>query len=196
MKTCPLFLLSFLIHVFSTGTFAHKNHDSMKSGIALPGASIYQLDSSWKDQTDHTIKLSDLRGKPQLLVMLFTKCDTSCPLIIEDLKGIVTELGASSANQFHVAIFSLDSFRETPESLKAFASKRKLPETWGLYTSTEGAVAELAASLGIRYKRLQNGDFIHSNVIYFLNTEGEVLAQKEGLKTPQSDFIKKIRKLL
>ncbi len=197
MKISRRLLLPILIHIFVFQAFSHENHESMKTDAVLPGSSIFQLDSRWKDQTAKTIKLSELRGKPQLLVMLFTKCETSCPLIIEDLKGIATELSLFGTGQINVSIFSLDSRRETPESLKAFAIKRKVPENWRLFTSSKDeSVAELAAALGIRYKRLKNGDIIHSNVIYFLNAKGEVLAQKEGLKAPHTDFIKQIRNLL
>jgi len=55
-------------------------------------------------------------------------------------------------------------------------------------------VAELAASPGVRYKRLKNGDFIHSNVIFLLNSKGEIVAQKEGFNTPRAAFIKEIEK--
>lgn len=169
-----------------------KHHDDMKSSATLPGVSIYHLSSQWINQNSKSIKLTDLQGKPQLIVMLFTRCETSCPLIVEDLKGIASQL-----EQVQVSIFSLDSTRETSESLKAFSVRRKLPESWNLLTSpTDGAVAELAAALGLRYKRLQNGDFIHSNVIYFLNSKGEVLAKKEGLKTPNKEFLKQIRQTL
>src|SRR5690606_31761410 len=101
------------------------------------------------------------------------------------------DVKAKSKNKMNVSIFSLDSFRETPQSLAEFSSKRQLPSHWGLYTSDSDAVAELAASLGVRYKRLPDGDYIHSNVIYLLNSEGEIIAQKEGIKSAREDFVKR-----
>jgi len=189
-----LFLLTMILgHV----TFAHDKHtDSLKAGTPLGGTSILQLDSSWKNQKGESVKLTDLRGKNRFVVMLYTRCDTACPLIVEDLKGIATEIDSKNADKVEVSIFSLDSLRESPASLLAFSKKRKLPSQWGLLTSDSDAVAELAAALGVRYKRLQNGDFIHSNVIYFLNKNGEVVAQKEGLKTPRTEFLKQVRKNL
>lgn len=128
--------------------------------------------------------------------MIFTRCETACPLLIEDLKAIATDLDSKTKKPVEVSIFSLDSYRETPKSLLDFASRRKIPAHWRLFTSNAGSVAELAAALGVQYKRLQSGDFMHSNVIFFLNEKGEIVAQKEGLKTPRDEFIKKIRSKL
>ncbi len=128
--------------------------------------------------------------------MLFTKCDTACPLIVEDLRETAAQLEKQNPIKIQVSIFSFDSARETPDTLKAFVAKRKLPEQWQLFTSTEPSVAELAAALGIRYKRLASGDYIHSNVIFFLNSKGEIVTQKEGLKTPRANFLKKINESL
>ncbi len=190
-------LIFSLILIFSNVSFAHDEHGpELKAKAPLPGASIFQLESEWKNQKGETAKLASLRGSPRIVVMLFTRCDTACPLIVEDLKEIVKDIDAKQVAKIDVSIFSLDSFRETPESLSAFSVKRKLPSHWGLYVSSADAVAELAASLGVRYKRLPSGDFIHSNIIYFLNSNGEIVAQKEGIKSARGEFIKKIRKSL
>lgn len=193
-------MIRFILLMFLIGStaFAHEHHaDELKPDKVPSGSSIFQLESNWTDQKGKVVSLSDLNGKSRLLVMLFTRCETACPLIVEDLKEVAKDLeSASEAHKFEVSIFSLDSFRETPDSLLAFAAKRKLPADWQLYTSNSNAVSELAAALGVRYKRLKNGDFLHSNVIYFLNSKGEVIAQKEGIKTPRGEFIKKVKKRL
>lgn len=192
MKLIFLFIL-----IFSQLSVAHEEHGpDLKAEAPLSGASILQLESEWQNQKGERTKLASLRGSPRLVVMLFTRCDTACPLIVEDLKEIAKDVDAKRAAKIDVSIFSLDSFRETADSLLAFSLKRKLPSHWGLFTSNADAVAELAASLGVRYKRLPSGDFIHSNIIYFLNSNGEVVAQKEGIKSPRVEFVKKIRKHL
>ena len=188
-------LLVFILFV-SGFAMAHEehHHEALEANPTLSGASVLQLTSPWKNQDDKAVKLSELRGQPRLVVMLFTQCKTACPLIIEDLKTIYQALETLHPKKFSVSIFSLDSFRETPQSLKEFAQKQKLPKNWSLYTSDADAVSELAAALGLRYKRLPNGDYIHSNMIYFLNAAGEVKATKEGIKTPAAKFIKQIAK--
>lgn len=187
-------------HDAHKGHGAHEGHsehaNGLKSVTPPSGTSIFQLESSWKNQNGQDVKISEMSRKNRLVVMLFTRCETACPLIIEDLKKIYTEVNSKKSDQVGVSLFSFDSDRETPASLLEFSAKRKLPSQWELYRSNADAVAELAASLGIRYKRLANGDFIHSNVIYFLNKKGEVVAKKEGLKTPSKEFLAEIKKSL
>lgn len=190
-------LIFSLAFIFSQATFAHSGHEhDLKAQAPLPGASILQLDSAWTNQNGKSVKLASLRGSPRLLVMLYTRCETACPLIVEDLKEIAHDMDAKKSGKIDVSIFSLDSFRETAESLAQFSAKRKLPSHWGLFTSNADAVAELAAALGVRYRRLANGEFVHSNVIFFLNGDGEVVARKEGIKSPRGEFLKKIAKEL
>ena len=175
--------------------FAHDGmHQEVKSTATLPGASIFHLESSWKNQNGEDVKISALQGKPRLLVMLYTKCETACPIIVEDLRQIDVGLHSQKILNVEVSIFSIDSAHETPKTLMAFSAKRKLPNTWQLFTSDSKTVVELAASLGFRYKKLSSGEYIHSNVIYFINKNGEVAARKEGLKTSSAEFIKEIIK--
>lgn len=198
------FILSLAIFQFAglRGAEAHDVHkhhlqnEEMGSDTSVKGGSIFHLGSVWKNQKGESLSLSSLSGRPRLLVILYTKCETACPLIVEDLKNVATDLNSKISTKIDVSIFSLDAIRETPQSLQAFAEKRKLPPHWSLFTSEASAVAELTAALGFRYKRLANGEYIHSNVIYFLNAGGEVIAQKEGLKSPRKDFLDQIVKVL
>lgn len=190
-----------LISIFSQASSLHGEHShhgaEMKASSPVSGSSIAQLGSKWKNQKGESFKMLDLRGKPRLVVMIFTRCETACPLIVEDLKEIAQEIEVKHSAKLDVSLFSLDSFRETPESLAAFSAKRKLPPHWQLLTTSDaGAVAELAATLGVKYKRLPDGNFIHSNTIYFLNREGEVVTQKDGIKSAREEFMKRIRKNL
>jgi protein SCO1/2 len=185
-----------LSFIFSWGVWAHEGHHELKASPALSGSSVLQLDSSWKTQNGDTIKLSALAGTPRLVVMLYTSCETACPLIVEDLKGITEALTPAQRKKVAVTLFSIDPARDTPAALAAFAKKRHLPKDWELLTSDAHTVSELAAALGFRYKRLADGEYIHSNVIFLLNQQGVAIARKEGLKTPAKDFIKQIQKAL
>src|SRR5690606_11460516 len=127
------------------------------------------------------LQLKDLAGSPRLLVMLYTRCTTTCPLVLEDIKGLLGELPGDRAQNLKVSIFSFDSERETPASLKDFFIKKELDARWNLLTGDSAAVADLAAALGVRYKKVGD-EYIHSNIIFLVNERGVVLAKKEGLK--------------
>lgn len=185
-----------LLLMFFNFAGAHEQQDDLKSIAPTTGLSLFQLESKWKNQKGDSVKLSELPSKPSLFILLYTGCKTACPLIVEDLKALIKNLNSSLPVKIETSLFSLDSYRETPQSLSAFAKARRLPSQWNLYTSDAKAVSELAAALGFRYKRLPSGEFIHSNVIYYLNSFGEVTAKKEGLKTSHKEFIQQIKNSL
>ncbi len=93
-------------------------------------------------------------------------------------------------------LISFDSERDTPAALKVYRAKRELSnQNWTLLRGEPDDVRELAALLGVIYKRDANGDFAHSNVITLLNAEGEIVFQQPGLNLPADEIISKLKTL-
>ncbi|UOF01535.1 SCO family protein [Bdellovibrio reynosensis] len=171
----------------------HQDHDEMESAKAQTGMSLYQFDSKWIDKNGKEFELKSLKGEPRIVSMLYTRCLTACPLLVNEVSEVIKKLPEAKKN-ISVTLFSFDSEKETPETMKDFLKKRNLPENWQVFKSDSSTVAELAAALGVRYKKLKSGEYIHSNAIYLLNEKGEVIAQKEGLNTSNAEFVKAITK--
>ncbi|MFO1488486.1 MAG: hypothetical protein U1F65_08410 [Verrucomicrobiota bacterium] len=57
-------------------------------------------------------------------------------------------------------------------------------------------VRELAALLGVNFRKDANGQFAHSNLITVLNAEGEIIFQQPGLNRPADDIIVKLKAAL
>lgn len=54
---------------------------------------------------------------------------------------------------------------------------------WTLLNGDESSILELAALLGVKYKKTSTLDYAHSNIITILNEEGKVAYQQVGLGT-------------
>ena len=161
-----------------------------ETGIAgeFSDASIFQLQSVWKSQEGKTIRLAHFRGRPILLAMMFTSCEYACPRILADLKFIEEQIPAVSRDAVRFLLVSFDTERDRPAVLKAYAKKNDLDlRRWTLLHGSQSDVRELAAVLGVRYKRSKSAGFSHSNLVTFLDREGRVLHRQEGLgASPQS----------
>ncbi len=152
-----------------------------------PRSSLYDLDSQWTDQDGQSVNLADLRGRPQVVAMFFSSCTYACPLITADMKKVAAE----SPENVGFVMASFDTERDTPEKLKDFAARNNIAShRWKFLHGGEETVRDLAAALGVRYRRDEEGDFSHSNIITLLDENGVILFQREGLGGDLSELIK------
>lgn len=155
--------------------------------------SIYQLESKWKNSSNQTIFLKSLAGKKQIVALIYTNCSYACPLILNDMKKIESQL---KQNDVNYVLVSIDPKRDTPETLKTFAERNNLDlNKWHLLTGTEEGINELAAVLGFNYQKNSDGNFSHSNIISVLNERGEVAYQHFGLNQDVKDVLNKIKNM-
>ena len=156
--------------------------------------SLFLLDSTWTSDTGRRVKLGVLRGKPQVIAMFFASCQFTCPLTVSDMQRIESALPENLRTNTDFLLVSFDSVRDTPAALKAYRAKRELGnQNWTLLRGEPDDVRELAALLGVIYKKDANGDFAHSNVITVLNAEGEIVFQQPGLNLPTDEIISKLK---
>jgi len=158
--------------------------------------SLYQLDSTWTSDVAREIKLEVFRGRPQVITMFFASCEYACPLLIHDLKRIEESLPASLSNRVDFLLVSFDTERDTPAALRTFRQRQNLaPAHWSLLTGKPDDVRELAALLGVNYRKDGRGQFSHSNIITVLNAQGEVAFQQVGLNKAPDEVVAQITKL-
>lgn len=174
----------------------HHQHQELKAGESnLSGASFFQIASKWTDQTGKEMTLANLKGRPRLLGMIYTSCKAACPTLAQDMKSIAEKLPSGERARLGLTLLSFDPARDRKEALLDFKTKQKLnSDAWILLSpKTEADATEAAAALGVQFKKLDNGDYIHSNVIFLLNSDGEIIARKEGLGTKSDSFTSQLR---
>lgn len=176
--------LSFVLMAFSAPSAAING---------LSPQSVYQLEQKWTSQKGKEQALSDLRGKPAVIAMVFTSCPATCPAIVSDMKRFDSLLSKQEKRQLQYVLFSIDPERDTPAALLAFSKKMKLDDRWTLLTSKPDQVRELSAVLGFNYKPLDDGDFTHSTTVYLLSAGGELIAQKQR-ESDTSGFLEQVKR--
>lgn len=183
----------------STGSTSSASHEGM-SGMGMEAGepsegSIYHLESRWLDRHGRTVSLDTLRGRIQVVAMVYTHCEHACPRILADMKRIRDQLSPRALERTHFTIVSIDPERDTPDRLAQFARENDLSgEQWTLLNGNEGNVLELAAVLGVRYKRVSDTDFVHSNMITVLDQEGVITHQRKRLADNPQPLVEAIEK--
>lgn len=163
---------------------------------ALPGTSVYQTDSTWTTDDNRQLKLRDLAGKPQVVLMFYSHCTTACPILANDIRRIAAALTPEQRAAVGFTLVSFDSDRDTPATLAEYRKNWNLPVNWTLLDGKADDVLELAALLGVQYKQNPDGQFLHSNAITLLNAKGEIVFQQTGLDTDPKEMIRQIESLL
>jgi protein SCO1/2 len=142
--------------------------------------SVYELASTWREQQGQERTLSSLRGRPRLVAMVYTHCSTTCPITVDQMKRIERE-----SADVGLVLVSLDPEHDSPHRLAEYARERGLDAArWTILTGDQGDVRELAATLGVRYRRISPEELAHSNTVTLLDGSGTPVYQGNG---PRSD---------
>ncbi|SHF80064.1 protein SCO1/2 [Fodinibius roseus] len=175
----------------------HAAHADMQMDAGEPtGESIYNVSSTWQNRRGESVTLNSLGGKVQVVAMVYTHCEHACPRILADMQRIRDGLPEKALSATNFTIISIDPERDTPGRLTDFARENNLSDDqWTLLNGDEGDILEIAALLGVKYKRISDTDFTHSNMITVLNKEGEVAYQRRQLTDQQDKIIDVIHDL-
>ena len=161
----------------------------------LPADSVYQLPLQLTDQHGKQWDWRGKRGRPQLVAMFYTSCQTMCPLIVESGKAVDHALSPAQRARLGVMLISMDPARDTPEALAKVVRERSVDDArWSLARPRPDAVRNVAAVLDVRYRQLANGDFNHTSTLILLDADGRILARTEKIgSTPDPEFVAAVR---
>ena len=161
----------------------------------LSDRSLYQLDSSWTNDTSAALQLESLGGRPQVITMFFAKCEYACPLLVHDMKRLEAALPENMRSNVGFVLVSFDSERDTPAALAEYRRNHNVAAHWTLLRGAPDDVLELGALLGVKFKKDLRGQFAHSNVITVLDAKGEIVFQQIGLNRDPAPTTAALRKL-
>lgn len=160
---------------------AENSHEVVESD-SVGALSLYDLPLKLTDQHGAARTLADLRGRPLVVAMIYTSCESVCPRITEDMKAVEASLPAEDLAGSDFVLFSLDPGRDTPQALEAFAKSHQLDQSrWRLFATDEAGVLDLAAVLGVKHRRAEDGEIAHSAIILIVDREGVVRYRQVGM---------------
>ena len=159
----------------------------------LSATSVYQLPGTWTTAGGDSLSLQQLRGKVQVVAMIFTHCGYACPKIVENMKDIQHQL--ADRNSVGFVLVTFDMARDSLSRLRAFAKEENLNRHWTILKGTPQLTRQLSMLLDISYAPLPNGDYRHSNIITILDVEGQIAQRLEGLEIDPTAAAAAITKL-
>lgn len=163
----------------------------------LPGRSLYRLAASFRSDSGRAFDLRELRGKFQVLALIFTRCPSVCPTLVHELLALERAMPAEVSEATGFTLVSIDPSHDTPEALHAYRKKLALDvEHWSLLRAEPDAVRDLSALLGFSYSDADGMPLAHSKLVTVLNREGEIIHQQASVGADPHKLIDTILRAL
>lgn len=171
-------------------------HEVLPTEPGAAGESLYQLAVQLEDQAETKVALSQFRGHPVLIAMFYASCPHACPMLVSKIRRIEQRLTPQARAGLRVLLVSFDGQRDTPEVLRTAAERQGVDlKRWRLARAEEADVRQVAAVLGVKYRRLSDGSFNHSSLITLLDAAGRPAGRLEGLTEPEAPLVARIESL-
>ena len=155
--------------------------------------SIYQLDSSWVEDSGQPLQLRALEGDMQLLALIYTTCTGACPMTVKAMQMFSRNLPGDIKGQIRYLLVTVDPEQDTLAVLREYRREMKLDRRWKLLRGSASDVRELAAVLGFNYQQIESGQFAHSNLVTVLDRRGEIVHQQNDFGGNTTAVIEAIR---
>ncbi|MEP6504828.1 MAG: SCO family protein [Betaproteobacteria bacterium] len=164
------------------------------SAAALPGDSLYRLNPRLTDQDGHAFELGSGRGAPVLVSMFYSSCEMVCPVLFETIAQTLKQLPAASREAVRIVMVSFDPERDTVAILKQTADKHGCDPRWSLVRGSAADARQVAAALGVQYRRLPSGEFNHSSSVILLDREGRIVQRSGSLGSVDAALVAALRR--
>ena len=86
----------------------------------LPG------DFSLRNQDGDLVRTVDLRGKVIVITPTYTRCEESCPIAVQQVRGALDDLSDAERGRVRAFALSVDPENDTPDSAQEFLLSRRV----------------------------------------------------------------------
>ncbi len=191
-------VLAFSAH-WSLNYFENQFQDLPYFGEQNEGVYPVLPEFSFMDQNNNVFDRTDIKNKVVVANYFFTSCPTICPKMNRNMQKI-QELYIDK-DQLELLSFTVDPKRDTPDRLKSYADLYHADsEHWHFLTGDKKELYRLARKgfmLSASDGSGEDDDFIHSENIVLLDTEGYIRGFYVGTDPASvNNLVKDISKLL
>lgn len=154
-------------------------------------------DATFKAVDGRNVRLSDYRGKPLVVSLIYTSCYHICPATTQHLAKVVrTARDALGPDSLRILTIGFDTPKDTPEAMRAFARQQNVNlEGWDFLSTDAATLAQLVQDLGFIYFAAPNG-FDHLIQATVINAEGKIYRQVYGMNFDTPLLVEPLKELV
>mgnify|MGYP003656111264 CR=1 FL=1 len=154
-------------------------------------------DYSFRDTGQRLVRLSDFRGKPLVISLVYTSCQSSCPVTTQTLaQAVDVARDALGRESFAVVTVGFDARADTPQRMRAFAHGQGIDLNNWRFLSTDSETRDrLVADLGFTFFPSPQG-FDHIAQTSIIDAEGIVYRQVYGADFTSPHLVEPLKNLV
>ncbi len=161
---------------------SYDSDAALKISQAAIGRSLdgYQF----QDREGRTVSLTDYRGKPLMISMIYTSCFHICPTTTQNLsRAVATVRSAVGDDAFRVVTIGFDARNDTPERMRTYARQQGVSreKNWTFLSADQATITRLTTNLGFLYTPSSKG-FDHLIQTTLVDGKGKIYAQVYGIE--------------
>jgi len=153
---------------------------------------------TFHDRNGSLVKLSDFRGKPLLISLIYTSCFHICPETTQNLaRAVSAARSAVGEDKFSIVTIGFDVLHDTPERMRAFARQQGVAgeHNWAFLSADRETITRLTADLGFIFVPSPKG-YDHLIQTTVVNSEGEIYRQIYGMNFDPSILTEAMKELV
>jgi protein SCO1/2 len=154
-------------------------------------------DYTFTDRSGRTVRMSDYRGKPLVISMIYTRCPIICATTTRSLSALKLSQDALGADSFGVLTVGFDTENDVPEAMDDFAKRMdvNLPN-WEFVSADPDTINKLSRDLGFVFSPLEDGGFNHITQTTYIDSQGKVYLQLYGDELENKTLLQPLKDMI
>jgi protein SCO1 len=154
-------------------------------------------DYTFLNRSGHKVRLSDYRGKPLVISMIYTHCPFVCATTTRNLSALKLSRDALGADSFGVLTIGFDTANDTPEAMDDFAKRMDVNLTnWEFVSADSDTIKKLSKDLGFVFFPSPEGGFNHITQTTFIDGKGKVNLQVYGEEFENKTLLEPLKNMI
>jgi protein SCO1 len=120
-----------------------------------------------------------LRGRPYIVTFLYTNCPDVCPIIGQELRVALEQLGRNAGSVAAVAV-SVDPRGDTPEAVRTWLDRQRLPTNFHYAIGSESELKPVWKSYYAAPQIRGDPESAHSTSIWLIDARGRIRTKYSG----------------
>ena len=154
-------------------------------------------DYTFTDRSGRTVRLSDYRGKPLVISMIYTRCPIICAATTRSLSALKLSQDALGAGSFGVLTIGFDTENDTPEAMGDFAKRMDVNlSNWAFVSADPDTIKKLSKDLGFVFFPSAEGGFNHITQTTYIDGQGKVYLHVYGDEIDNKTLLQPLKDMI